>query len=120
MSSVTPDLSALLNASTIEDHEAVIKASNAKLRHSVGHLETQHVKIVALSRLERYEDVLRTLAAGGERLKQVAQFEQAYALYKTGAFEEASNLAKSIRGDRGARHLEAQAVRYTTPAMLIN
>ena len=111
MSSSTPNLSALLQKSTIEDHEAVLKACNALLKQSKGDLIAQHAKVVALSKLERYDDVLRVLDAGGDSSKHTASFERAYALYKTGDFEEARDVANSIGGDRGARHVAAQAVR---------
>ena len=110
MASATLDLSALLRASTIEDHEAVLKACNAKIKQSKSDFKAQHVKIVALLKLERYDEALRALDAGGEPFKQIALFERAYALYKTGSFEEAKGIAGSIKNDRGARHLEAQAV----------
>lgn len=110
MASATLDLRALLKRSTIEDHEAVLKACNATLKQVKGDFEAQHVKVVALLKLERYDDAIRTLDAGGDHLKHRAGFEQAYALYKTGALEAAISLAKSIEDDRGARHVEAQAV----------
>ena len=111
MSSATSDLGALLKASIIEDHGVILKAVNARLKQTKSDLEAQQVKLVALLKLERYDDVLRSLDAGEDRLKQIAKLEQAYALYKIGSFEEASQIAKDIEGDRGARHIEAQAVR---------
>ena len=111
MTSATSDLSALLKKSTIEDHEAVLKACNARLKQSKNDLEAQHVKVIALLKLERYEDALRVLDAAGDPLKQKALFERAYTLYRTGEYEHARDLAKSIHDDRGARHIAAQAVR---------
>ena len=110
MSSATSDLKTLLRTSAIEDHESVLRACNVTLKQSKSDLEAQHVKVVALLKLERYEDALRALDAGGDRLRQKAKLEQAYALYRTGSLEEAIALAKSTNGDRGARHVEAQAV----------
>lgn len=110
MAAPTKTLNALLQRNTINDHEEVLKACNACLKQSSGDLELQHVKFIALLKLDRYEDALRVLDEGGQRLKQKGQVERAYALYKVGEFEEAKALAKSVSGDRGARHVEAQAV----------
>lgn len=121
MASATLDLRALLKRSTIEDHEAVLKACNATLKQVKSDLEAQHVKVVALLKLERYDDAIRALDAGGDRLKHKAGFEQSYALYKIGALEEAISLARSIKDDRGARHVEAQAVcsNVSSPSLLV-
>lgn len=110
MSTPTKTLSALLQRTSIDDHEEVLKACNASLKFSKGDLESQHAKFVALLKLDRYDDALRVLEEGGDRLKSRVPTERAYALYKAGDFEEAKNLAKQISGDRGARHVEAQAV----------
>ena len=110
MSSPIPDLRTLLKKSTVDDHEAVLKACNATLRQAKSDLDAQHIKVVALLKLERYDDALRALEAGGDRLKQTAVLERAYALYKVGSLKEANELAKSIEDSRGARHVEAQAV----------
>lgn len=65
---------------------------------------------MALLKLDRYDDALRVLEEGGNNLKQRARFERAYALYKVGDLEQAKNIAGSIEDERGARHVEAQAV----------
>ena len=65
---------------------------------------------MALLKLDRYDDALRVLEEGGDRLKQRVPIERAYALYKIGDFEEAKKAAKSLSEQRGARHVEAQAV----------
>ena len=108
-------LSALLQQTSIEDHEEVLKACNAPLKQSKGDLELQHVKLVALLKLDRYDDALRVLEEGGDRLKARVPTERAYALYKVGDFDEAKTLAKSISDERGARHVEAQAVCVPSP-----
>lgn len=108
-------LTALLQRTSIEDHEEVLKACNASLKISKGDLELQHVKFVALLKLDRYDDALRVLEEGGDRLKPRVPIERAYALYKIGEFEEAKDLARSVSEERGARHVEAQAVRFSFP-----
>lgn len=110
MATPAKTLSALLQRTLINDHEEVLKACNASLQHSKGDLELQHIKFVALLKLDRYDDALRVLEEGGDRLKQRVHFERAYALYKIGEFEEAKNIAKRVPEERGARHVEAQAV----------
>ncbi|KAF6224983.1 hypothetical protein HO133_010178 [Letharia lupina] len=109
MATAANTLSALLQRTSIDDHEEVLKACNASLKNSKGDLELQHVKFVALVKLDRYNDALRVLEEGGDRLKQRVPTERAYALYKIGDFEEAKIAAKRISEERGARHVEAQA-----------
>ena len=108
MGTATPDLSALLKRATIDDHEAILRACNASLKQTKGDLTTQHIKVVALLKLERFDDALRTLEAGGSELKHKARLENAYAFYKLGKFEEARAIVKSTPKDRGAKHLHAQ------------
>lgn len=106
----TQNLTTLLRRATIEDDEEVLQASNAALKASKGNLQAQHVKVVALLKLDRYEDALRLLEASGSHLQDVVQLEHAYALYRVGKLKEAQETAKSITESRGARHVEAQAV----------
>ena len=104
-------LSALLKRTTIDDHEEVLKACNASLKQSKGDLQAQHVRVIALIKLDRYDDALRVLDEQGDGLKQKAQLEHAYALYKVGELEEAKRVASHLDSSRGAKHVEAQAVR---------
>ena len=106
-----PTLNSLLKKTTIEDHEEVLKACNATLKQSKGDVDTQHVRVVALLKLDRFDDAIHVLEEGGDKLKQKAQLEHAYALYKLGKLDEARNLANRVTSERGARHVEAQAVR---------
>lgn len=103
-----PTLTALLKQTKIEDDEQVLQAANAALKQSKGNLQANHVKVVALLKLDRYEDALKALDAGGETLKEIASLEHAYALYKSGSPQAAAELAKESR-QRGSRHVEAQA-----------
>ena len=113
MATPAKTLSALLQRSTIDDHEEILKACNHSLKQSKNDLDTQHVKVVALLKLDRYEDALRVLEEGGDKLKGKAAVERAYALYKIGELAEATKIAKSVTENRGARHVEAQAVRIS-------
>ncbi|OAP64088.1 hypothetical protein AYL99_00060 [Fonsecaea erecta] len=106
--SLPSTLSSLLKKSTLEDHEQILSECNKALKSTKGpDLETQHVKIVALLKLDRYEDAVKLIedTAG---LKKKVELEYAYALYKTGRLKEAAELAATVKG-RGAQHIEAQA-----------
>lgn len=107
MSSV-PALASLLKQTSIEDHDSVLQAADATLKQNKGDLDAQHVKIVALIQLDRYEDAVKAAEQGGAKLKERARLEYAYALYKSGKPAEAAQIAKG--GDeRGLSHVEAQA-----------
>lgn len=103
-------LAALLQRATIDDHEEVLKSCNAALKKSKTDIHAQHVKAVALLKLDRYEDCLRIIEEGGDALKQRASLEYAYALYKVGKLSEALDVAAKLCTGRGAKHVEAQAV----------
>lgn len=107
------NLSALLQSSTIDDHEEVLQACNVSLKQSKKDAELQHVKCVALIKLDRYEDALRVFEEGGQELKEKACLERAYALYKVGDLAGAKKTASGTANDRGSRHVEAQAVRVS-------
>ncbi|KAI9756300.1 MAG: hypothetical protein M4579_003892 [Chaenotheca gracillima] len=109
LSSVSQSLSSLLRQTTLDDHDEVLRAANAALKKSKTDLEAQHVKVVALLKLDRYDDALRVLEDGGMKLKERAILERAYALYKTGHFGEAEEVAKSAPSGKGYRYVEAQA-----------
>ena len=111
MSSIPISLSALLKRATIDDHDELLRACNTALKQSKGDLEASHIKLVALLKLDRFDDALRVLEEGGDVLRQKAQLEWAYASYKHGDLEEAKNIAGGLNDSRGARHVEAQAVR---------
>ncbi|OCK83547.1 hypothetical protein K432DRAFT_379407 [Lepidopterella palustris CBS 459.81] len=109
-SAATNSLSALLRQTTLDDHEEFLKAANAELKKSKTDLEAQHVKVVALLNLERYDDVLKLFEDGGDGLKERAKLEYAYALYRAGRPDEAVNIAENTEsGGRGMKHVLAQA-----------
>ena len=110
MTSSNQTLSTLLQRASVEDHEQVLKACNATLKQSKRDLRAQHAKVVALLKLDLYDDALQFLDEADDGLIEETQLERAYALYKTGQLEEAKSIAKDIVDSRGARHIEAQAV----------
>lgn len=107
----TQTLSTLLQRTTLDDHDEVLKACNVALKKSKDDVEAQHVKVVALLKLDRFEDALHLFEDSGKALQGKAHLEYAYTLYKTGKLDEAAQVASQISGDRAARHVEAQAVR---------
>ncbi|KAL8814683.1 MAG: hypothetical protein Q9223_006110 [Gallowayella weberi] len=109
MASGTQSLNVLLQRTSIDDHEEILKACNVSLKQSKKDLRTLHAKIVALLKLDRYEDALRVLEEGGDSVKNEIPLERSYALYKNGQFEEAKSIAGGITNNRGTRHVEAQA-----------
>lgn len=106
-------LEALLQNATISDHEEILKACNAALKLSKNDVKLQNTKFVALLKLDRYDEALRILEESGDELKQNVKPGKAYALYRSGRLEEAKDSANSIVDDRGAAHVEAQAVRIS-------
>ncbi|KAK2023670.1 SRP72 RNA-binding domain-containing protein [Colletotrichum zoysiae] len=101
------NLSALLRAASIEDHEEVLKVANAALKVSKSDIVAQQTRVVALLKLDRFDDALRAIADGGSKLEDATLLEKAYALYKTGKLQEAREVAIS-KNQRGHRHLIAQ------------
>ncbi|KAJ5164545.1 uncharacterized protein N7500_006375 [Penicillium coprophilum] len=108
---VAQSLASLLQRASIDDHEEVLQSCNAALAKSKSDLQAQHMKVVALLKLDRYEEALKTFQAGGNALKQSAGLEYAYASYKCGKLEDAAEGLTHTASGRGASHLEAQ-VRY--------
>ena len=108
MTTATPSLSSLLSRANLDDHEQILKAANATLKASKNDSEAQHARVVALLKLDRYDDAVRAVEEGGDVLKQRAGLEHAYSLYKCGNLQEARNVAHKVQG-RAARFVEAQA-----------
>ncbi|KAM5366521.1 hypothetical protein ACJZ2D_010489 [Fusarium nematophilum] len=103
-------LSALLRQSSIEDHDEILKAANAAIRADKNDVVSQHTRIVALLKLDRFDDALRAIAEGGTNLHARSVLEHAYALYKTGKLDEATSVlqAAGIESKRGFKHVAAQ------------
>ena len=100
------DLATLLRSTHITSHDEVLKAANNALKKSKSDAAAQHARVVALLKLDRYEDAVRAFDEFPS-LKDSAQLEYAYALYKAGKLEEAAKAAD--KGDeRGLKHVLAQ------------
>lgn len=103
----TATLTSLLRGTTIDDDEEVLKAANAALKVSKTNSEAPRTRVVALLKLDRFEDALRALDEGGDKLAEQCVLEKAYALYKTGALSEAEKLVAGSER-RGLKHVAAQ------------
>ncbi|KAL8916713.1 MAG: hypothetical protein Q9208_008360 [Pyrenodesmia sp. 3 TL-2023] len=110
MAGATRSLNTLLQKASVEDHEEILRASDASLKQSKKDTKSLHAKVVALLKLDKYEDALQILEDGEDILRDEAQLERSYALYKTGQLDEARKIAADIDDDRGSRHVEAQAL----------
>ncbi|KAK7967358.1 uncharacterized protein PG986_001635 [Apiospora aurea] len=109
MSDPAAALASLLRAASIQDHDEVLKAANAAVKANKSDLQAQHTRLVALLKLDRFDDALRALAEAGDKLEKECVLEKAYTLYKTGKLDEAEKLIKSTsEPTRALRHLAAQ------------
>ncbi|KAL2262806.1 hypothetical protein VTK26DRAFT_9445 [Humicola hyalothermophila] len=112
-------LNSLLRSASIDDHSEALKLASAAIRSAKGRgadlVAAQHARVVALLKLDRYDDALRAIAEGGDALAKTCAFEKAYALYKTGDLEgaeavlrDASAAARAGRVRRGLKHVAGQ------------
>jgi len=112
MSSQPTDLASLLRETHLDSdsHESLLKAANASLKKSKSKPDilAQHIRVVALLKLDRFHDAVRAFEEGGDTLKERAKLEYAYALYKAASFEEAVQAASGTTGERGINHVLAQ------------
>ncbi|EPQ63049.1 Bgt-510 [Blumeria graminis f. sp. tritici] len=107
MANPVTSLSALLRKINIEDDEEALNAADAVLETSPQNLDALHTRVVALIKLDRFEDALQALEESGEKVASRCLLEKAYALYKTGRHSEAELLAES-KYSRGLKHVAAQ------------
>jgi len=101
-------LSNLLRHSSLDDHEQILKAADHTLKTDASNTQAQHAKVVALLKLDRYDDALQAFEDAGETLKSTATLEWAYTLYRTNRLEEAEQVAKSDNTKRSLKHVSAQ------------
>ncbi|RGP72832.1 signal recognition particle subunit srp72 [Fusarium longipes] len=103
-------LSALLRQSSIQDHEEVLKAANAAIKANKNDSDSQHTRIIALLKLDRFEDALRAITDSSPTLHARIALEHAYALYKTGKLDDATSVLQSagLENNRSLQHAAAQ------------
>ena len=109
----TSDLTSLLRNTHITSDEDILRAANTTLKTSKNDATARHARIVALLKLDRFDDALRAFEESGDALKEKAGLVYAYALYKAGELQKAEEVArKHGSGDgesaRGASHVLAQ------------
>lgn len=104
----TADLTSLLRKTQITSHDEVLKAANNAIKKSKADTTAHHARVVALLKLDRYEDAVRAFDEAGAQLKDSARVEYAYALYKAGDLEKAEQVAKGGDKSRGLKHVLAQ------------
>lgn len=110
MSAPAAVLSSQLHATTIQDHEEILQTANKAIKVDKADIQAQHTRVVALLKLDRFDDALRAIAEGGDRVEKQCLIEKAYALYKSGELTDAQETLKTIpdKSSRAARHLAAQ------------
>lgn len=109
MANAVPHLSSLLANTSLNNHEEVLKSANEALKKTQADVHSQHVRAVALLKLDRYDDALKAFEDGGQSLQQHGQLEYAYALYKCGNLEQAAKVAGTGANSSALKHVEAQA-----------
>ncbi|KAI0140558.1 hypothetical protein GGR57DRAFT_487774 [Xylariaceae sp. FL1272] len=109
MADPAANLAALLRRVPVQDHDEVVKLANAAIKANKGNLDAYYARIVALLKLDRFDDALRAIAEAGTPLESRCQLEKTYALYKAGQLEEAQKTAASSSlSSRAFRHLAGQ------------
>lgn len=101
-------LASLLKKATLDDHEALLQASEQALKSSPTDSQALQVKAIALVKLERYADALKHFAQSQSLQKEIPE-AYAYCLYRSGKFEEAVEAASGVQNSRGAQHITLQA-----------
>ncbi|RKF63295.1 Signal recognition particle subunit SRP72 [Erysiphe neolycopersici] len=100
-------LTALLGKISVVDNEEALDVASKALKASKENSDALHTKVVALIKLERFEDALQALNNGRQNTLALCTLEKAYALYKMGKLTEAE-LLLSEANKRALKHLAAQ------------
>jgi len=108
MASLNSPLASLLKKTTIDDHDAILQASEQTLKSSKGDAQAKQAKAIALLKLERYADALKCFDESQDLQKELPE-AYAYCLYKRGNFEDAARIAGAVEDSRGAQHIALQA-----------
>ena len=106
----TGTLNALVKAISIEDHDEILKTTTAALESIPQDHAIRHTKVVALLKLDRFEDAIRVIDEGGAEVHRQCPLESAYAHYKSGNLSKAREYLQPAlsSGQRSVLHLEAQ------------
>ncbi|KAF3924938.1 hypothetical protein ABW21_db0208823 [Orbilia brochopaga] len=114
MPASTPaSLAVLLKSLSLEDaqdHEEILRTANNILK-SNSDLQTLKTRIVALIKLERYDEAIKSIEQAGSSAG--LELEHAYCLYKQGDLDKALSISpdgtSTERRQRALKHLHAQA-----------
>ena len=106
---LSTSLSSLLSHTSLDDPHQVLQASEEALKKNASDNGAQHAKVVALLKLDKWDDAIRYVESVGNSLQKKATLEYAYALYKAGRLEDAAQVAAKVPDSHAARHVEAQA-----------
>lgn len=103
-------LNTLLKAATIDDHDEILDKASEALKSSPKDANLRGAQIVALLKLDRFDDALRVIETAGPDLQRTFLLERAYALYKTGKLAEARECLRPAvsSNEIAAMHLDAQ------------
>ncbi|KAK0739189.1 hypothetical protein B0T21DRAFT_138604 [Apiosordaria backusii] len=110
-------LNSLLREASIDDHAEALELATAAVRSNKIQgpdlANARHTRVVALLKLDRYDDALRVIAEGGDAVEKDCSFEKAYALYKTGDLEGAEAVLQETgvdtgKSQRGLKHVAGQ------------
>ncbi|KAJ6263230.1 Signal recognition particle subunit [Drechslerella dactyloides] len=116
MSASTPaSLAALLQNLSLEDshdHEEILRTANNILKSNPDP-QTFKTRIVALIKLDRYDEAIKSIEQASGSVSAGLEFEHAYCLYKQGDLDGALSISpdgvSTERRQRGLKHLQAQA-----------
>ena len=99
-----------VEAATIDDHDEILSKVTEALKSSPNDTGLRNAQVVALLKIDRFDDALRAIETASADLQQACLLERAYALYKTGRLNEAREcLRPAVAANaRGALHLDAQ------------
>lgn len=109
MAAAVSSLASILKNANLDDHHELLRAANNAISKSKSDIQARHVKVIALLKLDRFDDALRTFEEAGDTLKEAAKLEHAYALYKAGELVAAAKIAQGAE-TRGLKHVLAQSV----------
>lgn len=90
-------------------HDEILEAAQDALKKSKTDEHAQRTCLVALIKLDRYDEALHLLNTAGSALPSQAPLEHAYVLYKAGQPREALKIAQSHGKTRDFQHMLAQA-----------
>ncbi|KAJ3315723.1 Signal recognition particle core component [Blyttiomyces sp. JEL0837] len=84
-----------------DDHASVLTACDKILKHSKNDLDALNIKVIALIKLDRFEDAVHVLDKAPSALQEELAYEKAYCLHRLQRNEECLKLIAHIRSQVG-------------------